>query len=66
MTDGIHPRGEDLRNAVRWLAEQEDHSLEVINAAAVRFDLSPLDTEFLVRMFASKGGNQASQDQKTE
>ena len=66
MTEGIHPRGEDLRNAVRWLVEQDDHSLEAINTAAVRFDLSPLDTEFLIKMFASKGGNQASQGQKVE
>jgi len=47
----ILPEGEDLRKAVRWLVEQDVKSLEVIEEASRRFDLSPLDEEFLIRHF---------------
>ena len=47
----ILPEGEGLRKAVRWLAEQDVKSLEVIEEASRRFDLSPLDEEFLIRHF---------------
>ena len=54
MSDPLQPRGEDLRRAVRWIAEHEDHSREAIEAAARRFDLSPRDEEFLLRYFAER------------
>jgi len=50
------PEGEDLRKAVRWLAEQDVKSLEVIEEASRRFDLSPLDEDFLIRHFLEEGG----------
>jgi len=50
----IVPRGEDLRRAVRWIAEQGDHSPRAVEDAARRFDLSPLDEEFLLRHFAER------------
>jgi len=57
MTDRrIVPRGEDLRRAVRWIAEQGDHSPRAVEEAARRFDLSPLDEEFLLRHFAARRG----------
>ena len=55
MTKGIQPQGEQLRNAVRWLSDHKDYSLAAINDAARRFDLSPIDTEFLIRTFAQGG-----------
>ena len=53
-TDSILPDGEDLRRAVRWITEQENHTLPVIEEASVRFDLSPADSSFLIRHFLQK------------
>ena len=61
MTDSIYPHGEKLRNAVRWLSEQGDHSLKAIDEVSLRFDLSPRDTEFLIRTFAQSGDTRTSQ-----
>ncbi|WP_368176094.1 hypothetical protein [Aeromonas sp. s1(2024)] len=43
------PHGEDLRRAVRWLSEHHQHDIRAIEEACLRFDLSPLDEEFLIR-----------------
>ena len=43
---------EALRQAVRWLGEHPPITAEKIGEAACRFDLSPLDEEFLLREFA--------------
>jgi len=50
--------GEGLRKAVRWISEQRqaDPSLKlakVIDEAAQRFDLSPLETDFLWRQLTA-------------
>jgi hypothetical protein len=55
----ILPEGEQLRRAVRWISEmreeRQDTSLsKLINEACVKFDLSPADTDFLVRFFAEE------------
>jgi len=55
----IVPAGEDIRRAVRWisenLAENPDQSrIKLIEQAVFRFDLSPLDTEFLINFFHKK------------
>ena len=47
----IVPKGEALRRAVAWLAEQETHSPHLIEEACQRFDLSPADEEFLLAEF---------------
>ncbi|WNG37835.1 hypothetical protein F0U60_32230 [Archangium minus] len=54
MHEEIQPEGEPLRNAVRWIAarraEQPQASLfKLINEAARRFDLTPLQEEFLLK-----------------
>lgn len=52
QNDDVLPEGESLRNAVRWLSEQpEPHTFQQVEAASQRFDLSPTDEEFLIRMF---------------
>ncbi|MDY6971439.1 MAG: hypothetical protein SV775_03820 [Thermodesulfobacteriota bacterium] len=48
----IQPKGETLRQAVKWISEkrQEDESraiLMLIQEAALRFNLSPRDEDFL-------------------
>jgi len=50
---GILPEGEALRRAVRWLDERRHDEPDaprqrLIDEAARRFDLDPLQTEFLV------------------
>jgi hypothetical protein len=56
----IAPEGEDVKKAVTWITEtlEQDpsqllHSL--IEKAIFDFDLSPLDAEFLMRVFKKPG-----------
>ncbi len=52
----IIPRGEALRKAFRWLAEQDHTDSKAVEQAARRFDLSPLEEDFLVREFVQHKG----------
>jgi hypothetical protein len=45
------PEGENLRLAVAWLAEQQPIQRQTIEQASIRFDLTPLEEEFLLRKF---------------
>ena len=50
----IQPKGEDLRRAVKWVSEERKYNPEkeqksLIAEACVKFDLSPLDADFLLR-----------------
>jgi hypothetical protein len=47
----IVSRGDALRRAVAWLAEQGTWTPSLIQQASQRFDLSPEDEEFLLREF---------------
>jgi hypothetical protein len=50
MTDkSIVPEGENLRRAIVWLSEQPVKNRSAIELASVRFDLTPLEEEFLLR-----------------
>ena len=56
----IQPEGERIRKAVRWivevLKEEGDKSRqEVIEEAEKRFDLSPLECDFLERKLSEEG-----------
>ncbi len=58
---GIEPAGEHLRKAIRWISEerQEDHGkrlVRLIEDACIRFNLSPIDQEFLESFFKEQGG----------
>jgi len=44
----VQPPHEDLRHAVQWLSGQGPLTSELIEEASRRFDLSPLDEEFLL------------------
>lgn len=48
---GIVPKGEALRQAIRWLGEHGDHSVLAIEEAARRFDLSPAEEAFMLAHF---------------
>jgi len=50
----IQPKGEDLRKAVKWVSEERKYNLEkepkaLIEEACMKFNLSPLDADFLLR-----------------
>jgi hypothetical protein len=56
---GIQPTGEDLRKAVKWVSAERKYHPEkelkaVIQEACVRFDLSPLDADFLLSKLLEK------------
>jgi hypothetical protein len=56
----IQPDGEDLRRAVEWIAEEKLAApqrplRDLIEAACLKFDLSPMAAEHLLR--AVKAGN---------
>ncbi len=55
----IQPKGEDLRKAVTWILEEKKFnskkpSQELIKEACLKFDLSPMDAEFLLRSTSLK------------
>jgi len=50
---GVLPHGEGIRRALRWLDERVKEApaaprARLVEEAAVRFDLTPLETEFLL------------------
>jgi hypothetical protein len=49
--ENVVPGGEDLRRAVRWISEQPACGVKTVEKASRRFDLSPADEEFLIRLF---------------
>ena len=52
MTDGkgkgIVPRGQSLRRALRWMSDEGRHDAAAVEEACRRFDLSPVEEEFLL------------------
>ena len=56
---GTPPARQALRDALRWLSTEGRHDAVAIEEACRRFDLSPLDEEFLLaearRMRAAAG-----------
>ena len=56
---GIQPQGEDLRKAVKWIDETLQYESskdlsEAITDACVKFDLSPMDAEYLSRFYRQR------------
>jgi hypothetical protein len=50
----IQPDSEDIRKAVKWIIEERKHDAsrpldKLLEEASRKFDLSPLETEFLQR-----------------
>lgn len=51
--DGLPPKGDALRRALQWLAEQRQVDpkatrVKLISEAGQRFDLSPAEEDFLI------------------
>ena len=52
--DSLLPEHEGLRRAVSWLIEQPERDLQTIEEAGRRFNLSPLDEQFLLDHFRTR------------
>jgi hypothetical protein len=48
------PDRERLRRAVQWMSDTGEHTMRSVEEASRRFDLSPLDEEFLLQHFVWK------------
>jgi len=49
----VTPTGEDIRRAVKWISENMEENpdqvrIKIIEQAVFKFDLSPIDAEFLI------------------
>ena len=56
---GIQPQGEDLRKAVKWVSDERKFNPEkevkaIIEEACIKFDLSPVDADFLLRNLSNE------------
>ena len=57
----IEPQGEELRKAVKWISEErlnnpDKKTLQLIEAACLKFNLSPKDADFLARCLKEAEG----------
>jgi len=57
----IQPKGEKVRQAVRWISEnrQDDKGRPIpllIREASARFNLSPMDEDFLISFYDQATG----------
>ncbi len=55
----VQPEGEDLRKAVKWISEERKYNPEakptkLIEEACLKFDLSPMDAEYLNKFLKHK------------
>ncbi len=53
---GVLPEGESLRRAVRWISGRREENPEkplmaLVDEAMRRFDLTPVQSEYLVRFY---------------
>ena len=54
----VQPEGEDIRRAIKWISDErkfnpDAQDLKLIEDACLKFDLSPMDAEYL-RNFMKK------------
>jgi hypothetical protein len=51
----VQPQGEQLKKAVKWISEKRKENPDInltklVDEASFQFDLSPKDSEFLLRL----------------
>jgi hypothetical protein len=56
----IMPEGENIQKAIKWVSSniEEDPKQSIpklVEKAVFKFDLSPVDTEFLIGFFRKRG-----------
>jgi hypothetical protein len=52
----VQPEGEDLRKAVKWISDERQYGapqtlFKLIEEASLKFDLSPMEAEYLFNFF---------------
>jgi hypothetical protein len=57
----IQPKGEKIRQAVKWISDElqegERKSIQkLVQQAALRFNLSPAEEEYLTALYSEKKG----------
>jgi hypothetical protein len=55
----VQPVGEHIRKAVKWISEERQYNPgrttgELVSDACVKFDLTPVDEECLVRLLTEQ------------
>ncbi|MCP3922680.1 MAG: hypothetical protein GY714_08855 [Desulfobacterales bacterium] len=58
---GLKPKGEILKNAIEWISHEkvanpDMNPLLIADKAAIRFNLTPKDSEFLYRFVKDEVG----------
>jgi len=56
----VIPKGESIRKAVRWISDQRRHDPKTVEVACLRFDLSPLEEEFVMSHFVQRLVNESA------
>ena len=56
----IQPEGENLRKAVKWISEERKYGpdkkpLKLIEEACLKFNLSPVEAEYLSKFVREEG-----------
>ncbi|MDJ0819138.1 MAG: hypothetical protein QNJ58_23205 [Desulfobacterales bacterium] len=57
----VQPQGENLRRAVKWISEERKYGpdrkpVKLIEEACLKFNLTPVDAEYLARFVKEEGG----------
>jgi hypothetical protein len=65
MRHAILPHGEHVRRAVRWISDRrrdevQPSSLKLVSEASFRFDLSPLEEEWLLHTFGTPSAERSA------
>lgn len=60
----IMPEGENIRKAVKWISEERKFEpqkkvADLVDIACAKFDLSPMESEYLCRFFKQKDTEEA-------
>ncbi len=60
----IQPQGDDLRKAVKWITDELNYEKDktvgsLIQAACMKFNLSPKDEEYLTRFYREQQSDDA-------
>jgi len=56
-TSPLLPKGEGLRKAIRYAEENDlEWNLETVDTVSQQYDLSPLESDFLVKQFIHRQG----------
>lgn len=58
MNSSLLPDKENLHRAVDWLGKMGLHDRASVEEAALKFDLSPLDEDFLLAHFVETKNNE--------